>query len=48
MWSVDEQTNVFVKLNIIRKKYHCLSQRPNIVTTSLPSFLEAEVQFRVC
>jgi hypothetical protein len=29
---VYEQANVFVKLNVVRKKYHCLSQCPDPVT----------------
>ena len=44
--SVDEQTNVFVKLNVIRKNYHCLSHRPDLVTNFSSSFLKAKGQFR--
>src|SRR4030095_11932172 len=29
---VYEQANVFVKLNVVRKKYHCLSQCPDPLT----------------
>ena len=43
--SVDEQPNVFVKLNVVRKKYHCLSQAPIVSLTSRPRFLEAKVRF---
>ena len=43
--SVDEQTNVFVKLNVIRKRYHRLSQRPDLVTnfSSLVSRSESRI-----